>query len=284
MDQQHSPSKEPELPDAPPHSFLSNNEKNKLEEQLGPPHLRSGQDEIPGLRAVLLDKAWIGFDLDDTLHEFRRASSMATDQVLAEISRVYDIPMPALKQAYSKVLQMTTANAFSDGKTSFDYRTERFTLVFEYFSQPYDAQFMNLLLERYEATLSASLELKRGALGLLSTVQNMGKNIVVITEGPQDAQERTVEGLGIDRYIDFLATTNHFGVSKTAGLFVKVLQHLGISAGDMAYIGDSVQRDMEPALSAGIFSILLNESGNTSLNSVPPQINTLRELQDIISG
>ncbi|KAJ2979782.1 hypothetical protein NQ176_g3041 [Zarea fungicola] len=271
------------IPDMRSHGLLSNDEKNKLEEQLGRLYLRCWQDEVLRLPTVLMDKAWIGFDLDDTLHEFRQASSMATDKVLAKISRVYNIPMPALKQEYSQVLQLKTANAFSDGKTSFDYRKERFTLVLEHFSLPHDTHFMNLLLEIYEATLSTSLELKCGALGLLSTVKNLGKKIVVITEGPQDAQERTVKALGIDSYIDFLATTNHFGVSKTAGLFVKVLQHLGVSSGDMAYIGDSVQRDMEPALSAGIFSIHLNESKNVSLNSVPPQINTLRKLQYIIS-
>ncbi|KAM0671062.1 hypothetical protein ACQRIU_001457 [Beauveria bassiana] len=272
------------IPDVPPHNLLSNDEKEKLEEHLGRLYLCCWQDEVPRLRDVLLEKAWIGFDLDDTLHEFRKASSMATNEVLAIISRKYNIPMPALKQEYSRILQLKTANAFADGKTSFDYRKERFTLVLEHFSPPYDTHFMTLLLETYEATLSASLELKCGALGLLSTLRNMGKKIVVITEGPQDAQERTVEALGISSYIDFLATTNHFGVGKTAGLFTKVIQHLGISSGDMAYIGDNVQRDMEPALSDGIFSIHFAESKNVALNMVPPQINTLRKLQYIIAG
>ncbi|ATY59805.1 Haloacid dehalogenase-like hydrolase [Cordyceps militaris] len=272
------------LPDVPPHSLLSNDEKNTVEEHLGRLYLRCWQDEVPRLRNILLEKTWIGFDLDDTLHEFRQAASTATDKVLAEISRLHNIPMPALKQEYSKVLQLKTANAFSDGKTSFDYRRERFTLVLEHFSLPYDAHFITWLLETYEATLSESLELKCGALGLLSAVKKIGKKIVVITEGPQDAQERTIEALGISSYIDFLATTNSFGVSKTGGLFSKVLQHLGISSDDMVYIGDSVQRDMEPALRAGIFSIHFAESKNVLLNSVPPQINTLRKLQYILTG
>jgi putative hydrolase of the HAD superfamily len=138
------------------------------------------------------------------------------------------------------------------------------------------------LLESYEATLMASLELKCGALGLLSAVRKMGKKIVIITEGPQDAQERTVEGLGIGGYIDFLATTNHFGVTKTSGLFSKVLEHLGISPGDMAYIGDNEQRDMKPAMAKGIFSIHLAETKHVSLKTFPPQVNTLRKLQYIL--
>ena len=49
-----------------------------------------------------------------------------------------------------------------------------------------------------EFTLMNLLELKCGALDLLSMIKDMGKKIVVITEGPQDAQERTVQGLGIE--------------------------------------------------------------------------------------
>lgn len=272
------------IADVPPHDLLSNDEKNALEERIGRLYLRCWQDDALRLRAILLEKPWIGFDLDDTLHEFRRASSKATDTVMAGISEQHGIPVLALKEEYSKVLRMKTANAFSDGKTSFDYRKERFCSVLEHFSLPHDTQFMSRLLESYESTIIASLELKCGALGLLSTVKNLGKKIVVITEGPQDAQERTVDALGIGGYIDFLATTNHFRVSKADGLFAKVIQHLGISSCDIAYIGDSEQRDMKPAMADGIFSIHLAEAKNVSLNSFPPQINTLRKLQYILSG
>ena len=114
-------------------------------------------------------------------------------------------------------------------------------------------------------------------------VKDMGKKIVVITEGPQDAQERTIQGLGVGRYIDFLATTNYFGEVKTGGLFLKVLEHLSVSPSDMAYIGDNEERDMKPAMAEGIFSIHLAEMKHVSLNTMPPQINTLSKLQYILS-
>ena len=125
----------------------------------------------------------------------------------------------------------------------------------------------------------ASLELKCGALDLFSLIKDMGKKIVVITEGPQDAQERTVRGLGIDGFIDFLATTSHFRVAKTDGLFPQVLEHLCVTPGDIVYIGDNEERDMEPTLAEGIFSIHLAEMKHVSFNTIPPKINTLRELQ-----
>ena len=85
------------------------------------------------------------------------------------------------------VLKMKTANAFSDGKTSFDYRKERFASVLTHFFLSQDDQFMFELLESYEANHMASLELKCGTLDLLSIIKDIGKKIVVITEDPQDA-------------------------------------------------------------------------------------------------
>ncbi|KAI0381426.1 HAD-like domain-containing protein [Hypomontagnella monticulosa] len=269
--------------DIPYRGLLSNTEKSHIEENLGRLYLRCWQDDIPRLRATLTEKTWFGFDLDDTLHEFRLSSGKATDKVLEDISERYGTPILALKEEYGRVLKEKTANAFSDGKTSFDYRRERFTSALTRLSLPVDQQFMNELLESYETVLMASLELKCGALDLLSTLKKMDKKIVVITEGPQDAQERTVKGLGIGGYIDFLATTNHFLVSKTSGIFPKVMEHLGISSGDIAYIGDSEPRDMEPAMAEGIFSIHIAEKEDISLNTSPPRINTLKKLQYILS-
>ncbi|RYP03708.1 hypothetical protein DL764_004969 [Monosporascus ibericus] len=270
--------------DMPYQGLLSNAEKEKIEEHVGQLYIRCWEDDVLRLQAILKERSWFGFDLDDTLHEFRRSSGIATDKTLEEISKRYGTPLPALRDEYSKILREKTANAFSDGKTSFDYRRERFASVLARFFLPQDQQIMIKLLELYETTLMASLEPKCGALQLLSTVKDMGKKIVIMTEGPQDAQERTVQGLGIGGYIDFLATTNHFRVTKTDGLFPRVLEHLGISPGDMAYVGDNEQRDMKPAMAEGIFSIHLAETKHVSLSTFPPQVNTLSKLLHILSN
>lgn len=239
-------------------------------------------DETLQLRATLLGKSWIGFDLDDTLHEFRRASSAATNGVLSEISRQYGTPLSSLEDAYSRILKLGTANAFSEGKTSFEYRRERFDRLLSDFSLSYGEPFMCGLLEMYETTLLAQLELKDGTEELLSILKKLGKKIVVITEGPQDAQQRTIETLGISSYIDYLATTNHFKVSKTNGLFPQVLKYIGVSPTDIAYIGDSSERDMEPALAENIFAIHLAAGCQMDFGEVPVRINSLRTLHEIL--
>ena len=61
------------------HGLLSNTEKDTLvEEQLGRIYVSCWERDILRLRTIIAEKAWVGFDLDDTLHEFRRSSGTAT--------------------------------------------------------------------------------------------------------------------------------------------------------------------------------------------------------------
>ncbi|KAK2005950.1 HAD-like protein [Colletotrichum eremochloae] len=271
------------LRDAPYHCLLTLEEKEQIERTLCRRYLGCWKDKVDQLRATLSEKVWFRFDLDDTLHEFRLASSAATHRTLEVISQKHGTSLDVLKKEYSDILRIKTSNAFSDGKTSFDYRRERFTLLFERISQTMSATFLAHLLETYETTLVNSLQLKCGALSVLKTLKRLGKKIVIITEGPQDAQERTIHHLGIAEQIDILVTTNSFGISKVDGLFSRVLQQLGTTSGEMVYVGDNKLRDMEPAMAEGILCIHFSEAANFSLDDYPLRINTLSKLDCIIS-
>ena len=103
------------------------------------------------------------------------------------------------------------------------------------------------------------------------------------TEDPQDAQEQTVHTLGLDTYIDLLATTSHFRALKIDGLFPQVLGHLNISPGNIAYVGHNYQREIKPAMAGGIFAIHLTETKHVSLANSPVRVNTLQKLQYILA-
>jgi FMN phosphatase YigB (HAD superfamily) len=266
----------------PCHSLVSNDEKEQLENTVGRLYMSLWKDKVEEIRTILQTKTWFAFDLDDTLHEFRKASGAAVSAVLRIISQKYLIPIDELRTAYSRVLKQATAAAFTDGKMSHEYRKERFSAVLEGFSIVPSDGLLDELADTYDMVLEDSLELKCGAMSLLTHLKAMGKKIAVITEGPQDAQERTLKALKLDDKIDFLATTNFFRVSKVDGFLGKVLEELEIEASDMAYIGDSKERDMIPAAEHDIYAIHYTEMENFSLDLYPPQINTLKKLEHIL--
>jgi putative hydrolase of the HAD superfamily len=232
--------------------------------------------------AILKEKEWFGFDLDDTLHEFRKASRAATVAALRLITEKFNHPISDLRKTYSEVLAKKTSTAFVEGRSSHEYRKERFAAVLGAHSIQSDDGFLGCLLVTYENALISGLELKCGAFDLLTRLKALRKKIVVITEGPEDAQQRTVSALGIAHLIDFLATTSSFGVSKTNGLFREVLTHLNIGAADIVYIGDNADRDILPAMAEGIFCIHYAEHDIFSLDTSPLRIDTLRKLEHII--
>ncbi|KAI4619256.1 uncharacterized protein J4E87_007505 [Alternaria ethzedia] len=209
----------------------------------------------------LKNATWYFFDLDDTLHEFRKASSAAVNATLRlilenhahhELSPGKPLTVAELRAEYLKILKTGTSAAFVDGKTSHEYRAERFQGVMNAFGIDCTKQQMQVLLDTYETAITRNLQLKEGAIPLLQTLKQRGKSIAIITEGPQDSQERTVAALGLEPYFDRLVTTNKLGVAKIDGLFGKALELIGVKGEEVVMVGDSWERDVVPAVEAGI--------------------------------
>lgn len=228
-------------------------------------------ENIPDTRSVqsiLQFKKYFGFDLDDTLHEFWKASASASSAVFEAIHQHSGISVETLRATYSEILRSKTASAFTEGKTSTEYRRDRFSRLLQAHGSETSDTILERLLDIYKNSLQAALELKPGALSLLQTLKRLDKKIIIITEGPQDAQEWTVQELGIAPYVDILVTTNEVGRSKVDGLFSIVLEKYGIDAGDIVYVGDNEVRDVVPARSEGLLAVLYDERGETRLDDI----------------
>lgn len=199
-------------------------------------------------RDRLAKAEWFFFDLDDTLHSFRSASAAATTSTFQLILYEHpDLKINDFRTSSSHILKSSIKGAFVDGKTSHDYRAERFRLLLEDFGMKVSDAQMKVLLECYESTLMANLELNSHAVDLLQCLKSRGKKIAIVTEGPQDAQERTIAAVCLVPFVDYLATTNKLGVAKIDGMFPRVLQELGVAAEEVVMVGDSWDRDIMPA-------------------------------------
>jgi putative hydrolase of the HAD superfamily len=130
--------------------------------------------------------------------------------------------------------------------------------------------------------LKSALRIKPGAKELLQHLQAGGKKTIVITEGPRDAQEWTIEQLGLKEYIDILATSSEFGKSKIDGLYTEVLTRYHIHAEEMVFVGDNLVRDVVAAREAGISAVFYNE--NCEDNEREDGIVSVRSLGTILDG
>lgn len=232
--------------------------------------IMSSSNPLGHLQTILILKKWFGFDLDDTLHEFRKAAKQASLSVFSAIHTWSGVKMDILETTYQDILRESTAKAFTDGRTSTDYRRERFTRLLQVLriSESIRDKFIDELLEIYQSSLQSNLTPKAGALDLLQNLKRLGKKVIVITEGPADAQEWTVRELGLRPYIDILVTTNELGKSKVDGLFGLVLEKYGISAHEIVYFGDNEVRDVKAAQEKKILALLYDEINGSQLRDL----------------
>lgn len=200
------------------------------------------------------DLRWIAFDLDDTLHHFKRASGRAAEAVFLEVERQFGIGAGELAAKYHEVLRAAQSDHFSSPKSSSEYRAQRFSALLREFSLDTASQ-LDRLLDVYDAELAESLELKPGAYEALQAARQAGRSVMVISEGPHDAQQTTIERLGIGASVDLLVTSAGEGISKTDGLFEKALDRGRCRRQELLVVGDSLDRDIAPAAALGIAAV-----------------------------
>ena len=87
-------------------------------------------------------------------------------------------------------------------------------------------------------------------------------------------------------HVDFVASSERWGVEKpAAGFFARVAEEVGEPAAEIAYVGDRVDNDVEPALAAGMVAVHLRRGPWGYLHEPPAaaiRIETLAELPEAL--
>jgi len=227
---------------------------------------------------------WVAFDLDDTLHYFGRASGKAAEAVFCDVERRFGLGTEDLAKAYREILRTAQGDHFTQPKTAREYRAERFEALLGEFGIDSEPR-LDRLLDVYDARLAESLELKPGADEALRAARRAGLSVMVISEGPNDAQQTTLERLGISSSVDLLVTSSGEGASKSHGLFEKALERVSCECHEMLYVGDSVDRDISPTAVLGIASVYVgDEELPAGCAASRLDLFTLSELFDRLNG
>ena len=93
------------------------------------------------------------------------------------------------------------------------------------------------------------------AVACLATLKRQGLFVGIVGNQPVSA-EATLRDCGLSA--DFIATSDGWGVAKPdPQFFAKVQQAAGVSADQIAYVGDRVDNDVLPSLDAGMRAILV---------------------------
>lgn len=190
------------------------------------------------------------FDIDGTLYDYQINDKLAMKHFCGYIEREMGIPEENFRKTYtearniihqrlkdtaashSRVLMIQTALELL-GKNPFDYVLELYDVYWNYFLEnmrPYD-----------------------GAEEFLRELKNRGVKISTCTDMTAQIQYRKIKKLGLDKFIDFMVTSEETGFEKpSAIMFELALYKMRVRADEAAYFGDALDRDVLGAANVGI--------------------------------
>jgi putative hydrolase of the HAD superfamily len=171
-------------------------------------------------------KTWFGFYLDDTIHNFRSTSGAAPLAVFGDIYEKHNILVTALANIYSAILKENSRSAFTDNRTSTEYRKERFAALLKACNLPssdLSRRASSALQDRSRRGVNAKARRVRA----VQAAESAGEEYGDCYGRPERRAE--VDGGAIRAYVDVLVTSNEIGLAKDAGLFGEVLERCGIN-------------------------------------------------------
>jgi HAD superfamily hydrolase (TIGR01549 family) len=104
------------------------------------------------------------------------------------------------------------------------------------------------------------------------------RNLVV---GAVGNTPREVEDLLRDQ-VDLIGSSARWGVEKpTTEFFARIIEEAGADAAEIAYVGDRVDNDVEPALAAGMISVHVRRGPWGYLHDPPPAALSIQSLGEL---
>mgnify|MGYP001367910088 CR=1 FL=1 len=174
----------------------------------------------------------IFFDVGETLIDEHRLYR----DYAARMGVTYDYFMATMEAAM--VRREPVRNIFSIVKPGFDFKAAR---------AQREAEGKTFAIGAHD--------LYPDAVACLSTLKAKGYYVGIVGNQPASA-EPTLRTSGLD--FDFIATSDGWGVAKPdPKFFDKVRDAAGCAADQIAYVGDRVDNDVLPSLSAGMRPILV---------------------------
>ena len=190
------------------------------------------------------------FDIDGTLYDYQMSDKLAMKNFCAFVERELGVEEKIFRETYSearniiharlkdtaashsRVLMIQTALELL-GKNPFDYVLKLYDVYWDYFLEsmrPYD-----------------------GVEDFLCGLKATGAKISTCTDMTAHIQYRKLLRLGLNKFIDFMITSEETGFEKPSPImFETALEKMKVCPAETAYFGDSLDRDIEGAAAVGI--------------------------------
>ncbi len=109
--------------------------------------------------------------------------------------------------------------------------------------------------------------------------------LAVVTNGAGCLQREKLAASGLGGLFQSVVVSADLGIAKPdPSVFRHAVRQLGVASGDATMIGDSIAKDVDAALAAGLGAVWVNRNGGSAPSDRPDvaEISTLSELQGVL--
>lgn len=205
----------------------------------------------------------IFFDLDDTLIDDCAATQAAVDQFF---DHVFGDRQADQYQRWSEALKIYCPQFLNGGISAIELQRSRMCYVLQDDSLPDQKadELFSYFLDRYVDNTTRYPE----TIDALNELQAREIKLGMITNGPEEMQQRKITAAGLRSYFQPTMTAERAGVGKpNPRIFDLTLREAGYQREDCWYVGDSVENDALASQQFGMTGILLQRSEPGSINN-----------------
>ena len=201
------------------------------------------------------------FDLDDTLFDHRRASTLALGAMHA--AHAPDLPFETFALKHDDVLEIFHTRFLAGEFTLEEARVARMQTLFAAFEREIDPVTAVAAARLYREQHQANRHLVTGVVELLDALRDHCR-LGIVTNNSTAEQIEKLRALNIASYFDTVVISEEVGVTKPdKKIFSIALERIGVRAQDAVFIGDNWANDIVGALNAGMTAVWLDHNSKT---------------------
>ncbi|MBP2830962.1 YjjG family noncanonical pyrimidine nucleotidase [Aquimarina sp. U1-2] len=217
----------------------------------------------------------IFFDLDHTLWDFDKNSSLAFDRLFKKFEIKLDLV--SFLQVYQPINLRYWKLYREEKVTKEELRRQRLIQAFDALGKEYALDLIDSMAQDYIAFLPLHNHLIDGALGLLEYLKPL-YTLHIITNGFREVQNNKLERSGIKEFFTTVTNSEETGVKKPNPIiFEHAIKISGAAVENSVMIGDNYEADILGAQAVGLQTICFNyHQTELPLNNL--QVSSLSEI------
>jgi HAD superfamily hydrolase (TIGR01549 family) len=119
-------------------------------------------------------------------------------------------------------------------------------------------------------------ELYHDALPCIARLRSRNLLVGAVGNTPKEVEDM------LRHQVDLIGSSARWGVEKPEpAFFARIVEESGVAADEIAYVGDRVDNDVEPALAAGMVAVHLRRGPWGYLHDPPPEAIRIRSLDEL---